>query len=176
MSFNPLGFSFRAPPARNFTDLVPGRLPLVAVKELAPLFNEHLGAHAVLSLQYQKQAWVSAEVPHGFSAAVRMCHEEVRLLLEPVTETIVSLGAVPVSGPQLFTFSYLEHEDEHVYSPQVMLALDLSHERMVASRVDVTLSAALDHQDKPGELLLKKMLASSQGRAARLQALLERFS
>ena len=176
MSFNPLGFAFRAPPARNFTDLVPGRLPLAAVKELVPLFNEHLGAHAVLSLQYQKQAWVSAEVPHGFSAAVRVCSEEVRLLLEPIAENILSLGAVPVSGPQLFTFSYLEHEDKDVYSPKVMLALDLSHERMVANRVDVTLSAALDREDKLGEVLLNRMLASSQERAARLRALLERLS
>ncbi len=129
----------------------------------------------VLSLQYQKQAWVSADVPHNFNAAVRVCHEEVRLLLESIAENILSLGAVPVSGPQLFTFSYLEHEDEDVYSPQVMLALDLSHERMVANRLDVTLSAALGRQDKPGELLLKRMLASSQERAARLRALLERF-
>ena len=175
MSFNPLGFAFRARPVRTFTDLIPGRLPLASVKELAPLFNEHLGAHAVLSLQYQKQAWVSAEVPHGFSTAVRTCHKEVRLLLEPIAETLVSLGAVPVSGPRLFTFSYLEHEDKDVYSPQVMLALDLSHERMVANRVDVTLSAVLDRQDELGEVLLNRMLASSQERAARLRALLERF-
>ena len=173
--FDLLGVPFRAQPVRELTDLVPGRLPLVAVKELAPLFNEHLGAHVVLSLQYQKQAWVGADLPHDFSAVMRVCHEEVRLLIEPIAETILSLGAVPVSGLELFDFSYLAHENEGIFSPQVMLRLDLNHEQIVAERVNESLNAALDRQDEPGEALLNKVLEGSRRRSQRLQILLERL-
>ena len=173
--FDLLGVPFRTQPVRELTDLVPGRLPLVAVKELAPLFNEHLGAHVVLSLQYQKQAWVGADLPHDFSAVVRGCHEEVRPLPDAIAETILSLGAVPVSGLELFDFSYLAHENEGIYSPQVMLRLDLNHEQVVVERVNETLAAALERQDEPGEALLDTLLKSSETRAQRLRALLEQF-
>ncbi len=83
---------------------------------------------------------------------------------------------MPVSGLELFNFSHPAYEGEGVYSSQTMLTLALNHERMVVDRVNVTLKAALDRQDEPGEALLNTMLESSNGRAERLQALLERFN
>lgn len=118
-------------------------VPYAAAKELVAELDEHLGAHAVLLHQYRKHVWLapSAELKLFLSEQSR----SVLAQLEALGADIVQLGGVPISGPcEQENVSYLESENEGLYSVDAMLRKDLNDEETVAFRLGITVETAAE--------------------------------
>ena len=161
-------------PLRRRDDLIPGSLSARDASEFVPEFDEHLAALSNLFHQYQKHAWVSEQVVPEYSDLARAHCADVLEQLDTVGRTTVAFGGVPLGSPlEHVNRSYLDHENEGVYSAEAMVERSLRYEEVLVLRLTITLEAAQDVNAEPVEAALQPLIESAKRRRDRLHRFLK---